>query len=374
MPKITVELDAYVLPEDHRIYKLFPGKTYRFFDTVRDVNTVFLDVRGLDAFDADPRRWRDADILKAISEDRWSRELDRVSRGLKPLSRPGITRTDKRTLTFLKGLLTTAKKGDLIVIPPSGYRREVLIGELLDEPSRTKNVIIKTDDGQANVYVGRRVQWRPGPEKRFLSQDLIDRLHTPAAFFQLPMSLHEEVYRYAFENFAYRGAFVATFHTSKDKFTSEDGAVVSTWFHGLDVLRNAIRDGKQIEIEGESFYALGLLPLADAKSGELSININSPGSFMMRSKDVFALALMVMLLLGQANPDAVMSQGVSVQMHTVGSATDSCRLEVEDSVKAYVDTLSHWRLEEACKLAKRAHEHAKLSTAARLKAAGGKRT
>src|SRR5688572_13746998 len=129
MAKINVALDAYVLPEDHQVYKLFPGKTYRYFGAVRDSNIAFLDVRGLEELDDDPRKWKDADVLKVISDDRWARELDRISRGLQPLTTPGVSRTDKRTLTFLKGLLLTAKRGDLVVIPPSGYRREVLIGE-----------------------------------------------------------------------------------------------------------------------------------------------------------------------------------------------------------------------------------------------------
>lgn len=75
MGKIVVELDAYVLPDDHAILKVSPGKTYRFYEEVRRTKAVFLDIRGLDGLIGDPVDWADKDVLKIIADDRWAREL-----------------------------------------------------------------------------------------------------------------------------------------------------------------------------------------------------------------------------------------------------------------------------------------------------------
>jgi hypothetical protein len=367
MAKIVVELDVYVVPDDHKVYKCFPGKTYRFYRAVRDSKAVFLDIRGLEVLPDDPKSWKDEEVLKIISDDRWQRELDSRARGNKPRGSEGVGQTDKRTLTFLKYLLLDAKKGDLIVVPADGYTKDVLIGELTTDAGASSKFNAK-DGEHEGAYVGRPVKWKSATEKRFLSKALIDLLHSQSAFFALPVPLHEEVYKLAYKNFVYRGNYVSTFQTSKEKFTSEDTAVVSTWFNGFEVLRNAIQQGNVDSLRNLSFFELGLLPLADQVSAELTININSPGSFSIKSGTAFALALMAMLPLAACAPEEIEKEGVIVELQSIGSAkANDCSLQIEGAVKAYVGALGYERLSQSCKLAKRAEKDAKLSTKARLK-------
>lgn len=366
MSKIVVQLDAYVIPDDHEVFKFSPGKTYRFYRAVRAANAAFMDIRGLEELPDNPSDWKDADVLKIIAEDRWQRELESRERGNKPHGSQGVSAVDKRHLTFLKRLLLEGKKGDLIVVGASGYGGEVLFGELLTNPGVVKRVVAK-DGEYEHMYVGRSVRWRAAVEKRLLPSDLIDAVHYQAAIYVMGQSLREDVYRIAYGNFVYRDRYVSEFFTSKDKFTAEDSAVVSTWFNGFDVLRNAIEDGDVGRLAGKSFADLGLTPLAAGKAAELTININSPGEFALRSGTPFALALMAMLALSGCDSKDVVDHGVTIELRTVGSASDSCALEVQETVNAMVGTMSYKRLEDANCLGERAINDARISTGARLK-------
>lgn len=362
---IKVELDAYVLPDDHSIYKVSPGKTYRFYEHVRNANAIFLDVRGLGDLIGEPHEWNDDEVVRAIADDRWARELKSQARGNEPKGTSEISRSDRTKLGFLKALLGEAKKGDLIVVPAEGYSKEVLIGELLDEPWKVTTVTAQDGEDGLFTYIARRVRWRAKRPKRLFSEDMIAALHTQTAMFLIAQSLHEEIYRLAYRNFVYRNMYVAEFYTSKQHFTSEDSAVLSAWLNGFEFLRYQIESSASSL--PSSFLIMGLSKLPDELAADLSININSPGSFVLKSKSAFTLALMTLLPLSACDAEKVIDDGVQVELKTVGSAQSTCTIEIEDEVKTYAETLSYKRLEEACELGRRAHDDAKVTTRARLK-------
>ena len=111
MSAIEIQLDAYVLPEGHRVFKLFPGETYRLNKEIVNTRTAFLDIQGLDSLPGEPANWTDAEIKSVITNDR----LMRVATGKKPKKRPSAQ--DTKRLGFLKNLFFVAKRGDLILVP-----------------------------------------------------------------------------------------------------------------------------------------------------------------------------------------------------------------------------------------------------------------
>lgn len=365
MSKIVVALDAYVLPDDHKIFKCSPGKTYRFYQEVKRTNAVFLDIRGLDTLNADPLEWNDKEVLDVIADDRWNREIQSRANGNKEVGTEGVGRADRTKLGFLKALLGEAKKGDLIIVPVEGYNKDVLIGELLDQPWDVKIITAQDGDFEGN-YIGRRVKWMSGIPKRFLSGELITALHTQTAFFQLGISLHQEICRLAYKNFVFKNNYIAEFFTSKQHFTSEDSAVLSAWINGFEYLRYRIESGDTAGLP-ESFVEMGLEKLPDNVAADLSININSPGAFVLNSSGAFAMALMAMLSLSGCDSKQVIDEGVEIELKTVGTADATCSIDVAKEVENYASTLSYKRLEKACELARRAQDDAKVTTQARLK-------
>lgn len=362
MADIEIELDAYVIPDEHGAWKLFPGKTYRFYKIVRDASAAFLDVRGLAEL-GDPSAWTDTAILRKIANDRWQRELAKVKPGGRPKGSEAVNRTDKRTLTFLKSLLFTVQKGDLIIVPSDGYQNDVLVGEVLSDPGNLTEYTAD-DDGTEYIYMGRPVRWLGRQEKRELSRELIKLLHTPTAFFSIPRGNREEIYQIAYKSFVYFDNYVAEFSIEKEKFTTSDSAVVSTWLNALASVRDILESGEDI---GERTYLdLGLRETTSPDESELAINVNSPGEFSLRSVGPFAFVVMSFLPLMASSAEEILQSDIKVKVKAVGSTSPDCELPIEAAIAEYAKTLSVQRLNEACKIGLRAQKEATMKTKARV--------
>lgn len=365
---IVVQLDAFVLPDDHTVWKCSPGKTYRFYNVVKEANVVFPDVRGLGEYFDEGQEWDDDRVLRIIADDRWSRELASRARNNKPKAgSSSINSTDQTNLTFLKRLFFEAKKGDFVVVPAEGYDKEILFGEFLTAPSDLR--VVEGKDGEhIGRYVGRPVMWRKQVVKRDLPPMLIDELHYRAAVFVLSRSRADDVYRVILGNYVFQGRYVAEFKTSKQKFTPEDFAVVSTWLNAFDYLRYEMSEHSDLVLSSQmNFAKMGLQHVPDDGATELRIDIQSPGEIFARSFGPFALALMAILPLAGCTPADVIDNGVTIEMRSIGNAPTDCRIQVQDAVNSIVRTMSYERLDDANCLSERAINDAEMTTGARLK-------
>lgn len=365
---IVIQLDAYALPDDHAVWKCSPGKTYRFYNVVKDAEVVFPDVRGLGEYIDSGEEWSDEKVLRIIADDRWARELESRARKNKPKGgSQAVNATDRTNLTFLKRLFFEAKKGDFVVVPAEGYDKEVLFGEFLTDPTDLRVVDAKDGEYQGQ-YVGRPVRWRKRVVKRELRPELIDELHYRAAVFVLTRSRAEDVYREALGNFAIRGRYVAEFRTTKEKFTPEDFAVVSTWLNAFDYLRHQLAADPHATLpKNMGFADMGLERVPDDGATELRIDIQSPGEIFARSLGPFALALTALMSLSGCSAADAIDNGVTIEMKSIGDGAGECRIQVEETVNTIVRTMSYKRLDDANCLSERAVEDAKIKTGGRLK-------
>lgn len=358
----NVELGTYILPDDHKVWKYFPGKDYKFHGLVAEKSLALIDVRDLDDLSDDPSDWDDDDLLEHIAEDRVQR---RVDAGFKRPDKLVRSQGDKATLTFLRGLLFTAKKGDLILMPDKGYTTAVRIGMLLDNPGKLKSITAEDGDVEYRYY-GRRVKWVGEIEKRRLSDELIGQLHSQAAFFDIGVSNYEEVYDKAFDDYVYDDLFVATFRTSKNVFTSKDNLLSSIWFELVEVLEEARENGEQLTID--SIYELAVESEIDEDDrNDLSIYVQSPGWFRWRSITIEPLAAIALFAMATANVPYTEAKEATVSAHVVRQADDQCLGEVDETVREYLELLGKDRWEQACKLAVKAQTQATLRANAGLK-------
>ena len=359
---VKVELGAYVLPDDHTVYKFFPGEGYKFYDIIKQTSVAIIDIRGLDELEEEPEDWDDEEVLNLISRDRVERA---VANGAERPSRLVNSQGDKMTQTFLYGLLFTAEKGDLILMPQKGYTTTVLIGQLLDDAGVIRTIKAKDDD-ETSLYYGRRVKWVGAIEKRLFNAELVELLQTPVAFFDVGASNYEQVYRLAFDNYVYDQQFVATFRTRKNIFTPKDNFLTSVWLELLEVLEEAREAGDELPI-GSSIYDLVIgSDIDEDDRDDLSISIQSPGWFRIRSNvasPLASLALFAMAVQGVPYTEAV---GASTAAKVVRQADDTCMGDVDESVRAYIELLGKKRWEEACRLAKQADAETKLKADARV--------
>lgn len=106
---ITVNLDAYVIPNDHVIFKCSPGKTYRFYLAVRDAKVVFPDIRGLETLKGSPDQWTDEQMLEVIAADRWQREVVSRARGNEEQGAEGVSKIDRQSYILKADILRGAQ-------------------------------------------------------------------------------------------------------------------------------------------------------------------------------------------------------------------------------------------------------------------------
>ncbi|PNU02095.1 hypothetical protein A8V01_26895 [Novosphingobium guangzhouense] len=173
------------------------------------------------------------------------------------------------------------------------------------------------------------------------------------------------MYRHAYGNFVYDGAYTAEFRTEKERFTAEDSAVVGTWLNAMDVLRNSLRNGDP-RLDA-SLADLGLETLPASEAAELKIDIQSPGEIFVRTVGPFALSLMALFALSGCSAEVVDKNAVTVKLKHVGAGDHSVEVAVEKDVNAMKTALGEQRIEKSGQLVKRAENNALVSTNATLK-------
>lgn len=359
---MEIHLDAYVLPEDHSVYKFFPGKSYKFRDQIIGAEVVFLDVRGIHEITASQKPWTHEAIKQAAFQDRATRYLESRAEEVEEEKSFRVGPNDAKHATMVHGLLYSAKKGDIIIMSAPRYQTDIYFGELLDDPGdlvRVKAV----DNGVEREYPGRRVKWRTKKSKFSLSPNLEMLLYTQNAFFLIgDRNLKREIYSTCYKNFIYRGLYASSFRVSKEHFTPSNHAVVATWFNAVASIRDAVQSGDLSQIQDLTYLELGIQQSANDTDGEMTININSPGDVILWSYTAFALASMSLYGLTEANAQMEEAKSATVIVKTIGTANSDCALDISEKITEYIDAMGGQRWKDHCKNGQRAKSEASLST------------
>lgn len=356
--RIEIELDAYVLPSGHRVFKLFPGQTYRLNKAIVSARAAFLDIRGLDVLDGDPTKWSDTQLRRLIAADRIERDKTKDSPTKKPESQ------DTKRLKFLRNMIFSARKGDLAIVPLGrGLDGEVAIGEFEDDPGVITQVTVEDNEDVFTTW-GRRLSWRTVNARRSrFSGDLNKRLHAPTAFHVLERSFIEEVYLAAYGSFTYDNVYVASFQSEKETFTTADQANIGIWFNAVTVVYDREGPGRTGVDSRDTFVELGL----EENGVELDLVRNSPLSVVLRT--IGPLAFSVAALYATEAEGVTKSQlhHVSISAKAVADAVDKCAVEVPPDLEQIVKGLGHGRYDASCRVQARVQQGALVHSAAHLK-------
>lgn len=356
MSKIEVNLDAFVLPDGHRCFKLFPGNAYKLNKEIVRAKAAILDIYGLDSLPHDPALWTDAALRKIIADDRIRREIA----GQKVVKRPASQ--DTKRLKFLKNLIFEAKKGDLVVVPlGKGLDGEVAIGEFADDPGVVTKVTLPFESGELTTW-GRSVKWLDVLQRKVFTLDLNSRLHAPTAFHIIESSFKEEIYLAAYKSFTYDDIYVASFPSKKEKFTTTDQALIGLWFNGISVIHQYGTGGAAIP-DGKDFYELGLEEIGV----DLDLVRNSPISVILRTIGPLAFSALALYPLAAEGATLTDLKDITITTKHVAGATKNCEVIVPADLQRIVKGLGHGRWDHSCRVGKRIDEGATVKPTASLK-------
>lgn len=363
--QIKVDLGVTVLPDDHKIWKLFGGEGYKFLKIMLESKLAFIDVRNLDELGPDPTKWDKDKLLEHVSIDRWRRQV--ASTGVETARH--VSPTDKLNMTLVEGLLLLARRGDIIAIPHPGTDGYVTIAQLTSKPGEIKSVVAQ--DGRRNyTYVGRRFKHLGTLNKRDLPFEFVERLQTPIAFFDTGNSGREDVYEAAYGSYIYDGVNFAKYRTTKEVYTSRDNRTVSTWMEFVDVAANsdALAFAKLKTKSNSITDLIDVANLDEVDRSDLSININSPGEIIMKaiaSSPLVGLAIYPMAAGGVPYAQALKAE---VAMSAVGDAsTKECKAQIGQEVRDVIEALGAEKWQSACEIAVRAANETTLKTDSSLK-------
>ena len=359
LSKIDIDLATTIVPNDHKIWKLFPGEGYKFVNLIDQSRVAFLDVRGLGKLKGKPSDWKRDKLVNLVSKDRWKRQ--NAQRSDKTERR--ISDGDKRTATFVEGLFNKAKKGDFALVPGPGGDGFVSIYEFTSGPGSVSRV--DGQDGRSfNTYLGRKVRWVGSVKKRSLDVAVVELLQTPVAFFDMGDAGREAIYEEVLGNYVYEGEFVATYRVAKNDYNSRDNRIASAWMEFVDLVSNegALAQAVASSTNPSIYEMLDATQLSEEERSDLSITINSPGEILMRAlsmSPLIGLALFPLAASGVSYSDALEA---SVHMATLGGAVDDCTAQVQNSVRNILEAMGSERWLKACELAQRASETSEIST------------
>jgi hypothetical protein len=117
------------------------------------------------------------------------------------------------------GFFERAKKGDLVLVPPSSIFSRVLIGEILDDDFEEITI---PEVWEREKVPSRRVHWLATPLRGECSIELQRRFPSPNTVRLLDREARAEVYSMAYGSYSIADSFTCKFDVTSADFTTID--------------------------------------------------------------------------------------------------------------------------------------------------------
>lgn len=363
---IRIDLRSKNITSSQNVFLVRPGSNYKLYDVFESNEGIFVDLPGLnlehglpldqqDRITAQLHRARKLRAFRRSKEEPPSRNLDDYNN----------YKNDRSILQLsliLKGFFEEAKKGDLVVVPPSAFSQKALIGELLDDPTGIVSTTVIRGQEEETLY-GRRVRWLASLPKGNLSPYLLDLISKPNAFVLIKADERYAIYRAAYGSYALPGEYRARFDVDDPEFTTSDDLYIQAFFNFVAVNSFLIRANQDVmEIRDAAFERSG------ANALELQSNINSPGFLNLISPTLVPLIATALFTLAiSVGPEAVTAAEKDTIL--VGNSldpSDPCTAVVHEEVLQHLRLLGTERWARACVIARQAQESTGISGQARI--------
>lgn len=366
MPAVEVDLNTKVVAPDLRIWRIFPGQRYEFFEHFLSQEAVFLDLPGIELPNEDVdaqtpflkqrlivadliSKWIDASLRVASAPDASSPE--KPDRNLASHGNAPWYRGYKNNLGAVINLFGRAKKGDLIILPNRLNTREILIGEFLDAPSARVSVNIPEMFLDESVP-GRRVRWFEPVDEIRIPKALSETLRIPNPISQVSRDIYGVILENSYGSYVLGEEYATRFATKAPDFSAQnafDFGVLAKLFSAVV----ADRDAGKLSLETiQRRYLNSILP--PEYQPTISININSPGFINLRGSTIAPIFISAMFaLFSTANASEKPEPRDVTVINSAATADDRCAPQVDAMVKETLTLMGidEWRAE--CERAQR---------------------
>jgi hypothetical protein len=364
-PSIVLDLRFRVVRPEQEIFIVFPGQNYALYQYFVTLSHIFPELPALDLVPNQPIAKQpdlDAKLLRSRAIDVWysagRKDDDQPSRLLSDYKGRRSPKWLPNTRGVLMGFFERAKKGDLVVVPPSSIFSRVLIGELQDDNFEEITV---PDVWDREKVPSRRVRWLATPLRGECSIELQKRFPSPNAVRILDREARAEVYSMAYGSYSIEDSFTSKFDVTSADFSTIDDYRLQQLLNAIAALSEMYgKPGAQLAqskktIEGTTGWDEIIALLTDPNYiPDLAVDISSPGSLTLSCRKAIpfvAQALIALTVLGSDTVwTAVQAQQVTVQ-NSQAPAGDACTSDVAKEVLEHINMMGYARWQQMCKQA-----------------------
>lgn len=366
---IRVDLRTVVVPADRRIWRLFPGSSYRFLSTFREKDVVFMDIPGLVLPSGELRP--DQDLLDRLVASQAT--IDSVKRqkeqavAVDPSQCAGArnSKARGRKRQAIVNLYGEASKGDLIVVPDTLESSKIYIGEIID--TADDRFYIDVPDRYFSIKIpARSVKWLSSVDEQKLSTKLSRSLRVRHTFTILERSIFPEVLSLAYSNFIYNDIFSSVIINSLDDFIDKDAALLS-----LISRLSALCTEKYITESGHpdigDLFSIILSSGEIEYASQIATDIHSAGfsRYLGTTPTALVMAVAIAIMAALADiPAAQIPQTVDQVeiVNTLAPDDGSCGPPVQGATEMFLQTLGEQKIIEMCEAMKEAQRRAGLES------------
>ena len=384
-----IDIKTRAFRDSETIYRLFPGKGYRYFNVMRDNSAVFLDMPGIPfpeeggypkttdtlqemakADERAPKVWnslRRKDYVEAIYELR--KDLSEIDD-----SSPSRYSWSKRASMYhgwMNLLYSNMRIGDVVMIPSSQINRNVLehrippsllIGTIKSSARR----LTSHSDERINAasFLSRPVSWIVEMEERDVANFISPSIRTSNVVVGLNARFLHQVISSAYLNVNIGNEYLSRFTTKSAEFMAYRNYHFSAFAMAVSAAYQAAVEGNRIRSD-RSIYELAasvnpdvaVIPIQD-------VLIRSPGHTTLRhATNVTLIVSALFALAGQATeeyrPEDLRNLLVVNSEPTREDICDPIKSHIDDAIRL----LGYERWQQLCRAKVLASENDGLSSA-----------
>lgn len=363
---ITLDIATRFVGETEDMYIVRPGEGFSLYNDFIKHRAIFLDFPDI-RLDMSKTPKKDAlrqAVVRSIELREWHR---RGRHGVEPSRQPAdyVDATKGRRVGRYVGaverLYYTLKPGTIIVVPGPGYFSDVLIGEIVGQPTTVTNLALYPGE----TLPARRVRWIGRKPKARFGPVLRDRLQKPTPLMTIERSLRGEILEAAFDQYAIGDTFSARLRTTEADFSTLDDYNIQSFLNYVSGVLAAVEEGVTPDKPMDMAAALAMLKANRDLVPELTANINSPGALRLFNKKMLPIAASLLLALATSGATAGAIDPADIKINVLNSAVagdDPCALVVQQNAMAAIALMDIDTWHQVCVQARDAAQSTGLTT------------
>jgi hypothetical protein len=364
----NVDLNIKFVPEDTRVWRLYPGQYRDFRDPFANTDTVFLDLPSLtlDRDSINDRHLLNAKIGRAWDIRNWHRAPENDKPGFPQNLDYYVDKLSSRQTGQQYGniyhLYFDARPGDVIVVPvEGGFASYLMIGEVLTDFDPRDHQRLPMYGNDSVPF--RRVRWINRRQlRRFLSPELAGELAGRRAIRLLAgeqedeaqQKIYAEVFELSYRNFIYDDLCELVFDAPDYQNKALD------IFPGAELLSAIIGYGNAVSL-GNSIVDL---PISDASDSDFAVqgvevfevDFGSPGTYRVKMRGHTPVLLMAGALIATLAAGFTIGEMKPIQVTNTTPIPVDIMTATRDLAERVIDSTGVEKLRELGSLERRARE------------------